>query len=252
MRVPVPKPGKHLSGKHGAGRPGKEREMRTVELPWWQHNLLLCGNEGEGDGKPEGKPEGEPEGDPEEKPDEEDEGLPDDKDVEGLKSALQKERKTAKEKTRAERTLAKQLAEAQKKLDEIADKDKSEGEKATKAAQAAQTKVAKLAEGLKKTRLDAAIEKVARELKFKDTDDAISLVDRSSIEVEQDEDDPSDITIDAKTVKAAVKALADKKKHLVGEEGSDEPSGSKFPAGGGKDKTKLTEEDLRNKYPALQ
>jgi hypothetical protein len=234
--------------------------MRIEELlpRWMRHDLLILGFEGEGEGEGEGDgssgdagdgssgASGEGENDDADDDDADDADAP--KDLDGLKSALAKERKNAKA-GKAEKKRADAL---QARIDELEAKDQTEIEKATKAREKAEAKAAKLANGYKRSAVDRAIEKVARDLKFKDTDDAISLVDRSAITVEQDDDDPSEVTVDAKTVKQAVKALADRKKHLIGEEGSDDPSGSKFGGGGGKKTSKeATEDQLRNKYPAL-
>lgn len=231
--------------------------MRTTQVPWWLQGVTLCGYEGEGDGGEggsgdsgdsgnageggEGEGEGSGEGGDEGSSGE---GEKKPEDTAGLKSALEKERLAAK-------TATKALKAAEKRLAEIDGKDKSEAEKAKEASAKAQEKVTKLATSLKTQALDSAIEREARALKFRDVDDAIRLVDRGAIEVEQDEDDPSDVSVDQKTVKTAVQALANKKKHLIGEEGSEDPSGSKF-GGGNKDKKTLTEEALVQKYPALQ
>lgn len=168
-------------------------------------------------------------------------------DVAGLKSALAKERENNKNLKQAE----KDLKAAQARLKEIDDKDKSDGEKATEAATKAAEKVTKLATRLRDQALDTIIEREARKAGFKDTDDALKLVDRSSIGVEQDEDDPSDVQIDDKSVKAAVEKLAKAKEHLLGGEGDGAPSGSKF--GGGKKNTKeASDAELTKKYPALR
>src|SRR5690606_17927203 len=117
-------------------------------------------------------------------------------------------------------------------------------------------KATKLAAKLLTNAVDTAIIKVGTALKFRDLDDALKLVDRSEIDVEQDEDDPSDVEIDTKTVEAALKALAKAKPHLLipdgdGDEGSGEKSGSKF-GGSRKSKDDLDEERLRELYPALR
>lgn len=243
------------------------------DLPWWmQHDLLICGYEGEGgdsgqggsgdagagagtgsnDGTGDGNSNG---GQSSDDDGDDDDDLPDDKDVEGLKSALKKERQSSRTNSKSVRTLERQLRDAQKKLDEQADKDKSETERANKQAQTAQEKVTKLAARLQRQALDQIIEREARALKFKDVDDALSLVDRSEIEVDQDDDDPADITIDAKSVKRAVKALAERKKHLIGDDdspgGDSGPSGSRFNSGQ-KDKQQASADALKALYPALR
>lgn len=240
------------------------------ELAWWQHGLLICGFDEGGDGGAGGDGNGGASGgagtgagaggDGGDGADDDGDGdgdddLPPDNDVSGLKSALQKEREQRKSAAKELRTLTKQFRDAQKRLDELDDKDKSEVEKATKALAAAQEKTTKLASRLRTQAVDALIERHARDMKFIDVDDALSGVDRSKIEVEQDDDDPSDITVDAKTVKAAVKALADKKKHLIQSEGdgSGGPSGSRFGGGSNKSGDKDAEKArLKELYPALR
>lgn len=230
--------------------------MRTSQMPWWLRGVIACGYTEGGEGGEGGSGESGSSGDAGEGEGGTDEGQGSGsgdsgegekappEDTTGLKSALEKERKAAKEATKA-------LRAAEKRLAEIDGKDKSEAEKAKELSAKAQEKVTKLASRLRSQALETAIEREARALKFRDVDDAIRLTDRDAIEVEQDEDDPSDINIDPKTVKAAVEALAKRKQHLIGEEGDQSPSGSKF-GGGTKDKKTLTEEKLKEKYPALQ
>lgn len=237
--------------------------MRSTNLlPWWMFCGIILGFEGEGDGGDggagdeggidEGDGAGGSEGD--DAGDEGDDDLPDDKDIEGLKSALKKEREGNRAGSKQSRKLERELKVAQKKLQDIEDADKTEAEKAAKRAEAAETKSAKLALRLRTQAVDQLIEREARALGFKDVDDALSLIKRDGIEVDQDEDDPADIKVDAKSVKAAVKALADKKKHLIGDDegqNNQEPSGSRF-GGGPKDKAKANEASLKERYPSLR
>lgn len=161
----------------------------------------------------------------------------------GLKSALDKERKARK--------AAEKLArDAQKIIDDAASKDKSETDQAKDKADKADAKSAKLAERLKVTAVDNVIIKLAGGLKFRDLDDALQLIARGDIEVDQDEDDPSDVTVDEKSVKSALEALAKKKPHLIVAEGQGDRSGSKFN-GGKKTEKDVDEEALRKQYPAL-
>lgn len=238
--------------------------MRQESTPWWLQGISLCGYEGEGDGGDSNSGGSSGSGTSSDDAgssgagndndgDDGDEDLPDDKDVAGLKSALQKERADRKAKTRAERALLKELNELKKKQQDIEDKDKSEAEKAKAEAERSKAAVTKLAERFRNQAVDSLIEKVARDLKFKDTDDAISLVKRADIEVEQDENDPAEITVNRKSVEKAVKALADQKKHLIDAEGEGDPSGSKFGGGGNHgQRSKLSEEALKEKYSALR
>lgn len=163
----------------------------------------------------------------------------------GLKSALRKERQSR-------RALEKELKTLKSKQQEADDKDKSESEKAKEAAAQSKAKAEKLAKKLRDTAVDNAIIKLSGKLKFRDIDDALRLIDRDDLEIDQDEDDPADIQIDEKSVEEALKALAKKKPHLIGSgegEGGDK-SGSKFN-GGKKTQQDADDEALYQRYPAL-
>lgn len=163
----------------------------------------------------------------------------------GLKSALDKER-------RARKAAEKLARDAQKIIDEAKAKDLSETDQAKDKADKADAKSVKLAEKLKVTAVDNVIIRLAGGLKFRDIDDALQLISRGDIEVDQDDDDPSDVTIDESSVKKALEALAKKKPHLIVAEGQGEKSGSKFGGGGNKKSEKETDDEmLRKNYPAL-
>lgn len=168
--------------------------------------------------------------------------IDDDDPAKGLKTALRKERAEAKR-------LARELRALQKVREEQELAEKGELEQYKTKAERYEEKVTRLAEGLRTRELNAAIAKAAENLGFIDTDDALNGVDTSDISVDQDEDDPTDITIDTKAVERAVKALAAKKPHFL-KKGTDdgEDTGSKF---GGSRKKKTPEESLRSKYPSL-
>ncbi len=166
----------------------------------------------------------------------------DDEKVKGLKSALTTERQTNKDQAKELKLLRKEKEER-----ELA--EKTQVEQLEIKRKAAEEKAQKLAEGFLTTNLDSAIRDAAKE--FIDASDAIEGVDRSKITYEQDEDDPSKVTIDKKSVEAAVKALSTKKPHFLKKGTEDgEATGSQF--GGSKQQKKGTDEDeLRKKYPSL-
>jgi len=166
-----------------------------------------------------------------------------DDDTRGLKSALNTEREARKA---AERELKK----FQKAHDDAELAKKDEVTQAATRAERAESKVAKLASGLLNQRLADAIRKAAGD--FTDPEDAVSGVDRSQLVYEQDDDDPSEITIDAKSVQNAVKRLATAKPHWLKTGTSDgEPTGSSF--GNPRKPTPKTSDDaLRENYPALR
>lgn len=161
----------------------------------------------------------------------------------GLKSALASERRA--------RTAAEKQAKAlQKEKEERELAEKTEIEQERTKAEKATTSLQKLKDGFLKNVLDSAIEKAAKD--FTDTDDVLAGVDRSTIEYEQDEDDPSVVTIDLKSVDKAVKALATKKPHWLKTGTSDgEATGNKFGNGKGAGK-KSDDETIREMYPALR
>lgn len=167
-------------------------------------------------------------------------------DTEGLKSALQKERK---ERKRLEREA--------KKRDRMAARQRAEEDDALKAArdenETLKQSNAKLAQGYLKTQLDGIITKYAAKARFRDIEDAINGIKVEDIDYDQDDDDPSDLEIDEASVEVAVNKLAEKKPHFVMADGDEEPSGSRF--GGkksGKKKDEADEQALRDKYPALR
>lgn len=162
----------------------------------------------------------------------------------GLKSALRKERQER-------RRLEKELKAFQKFKEEQESKDKSDTEKAKDEATKAKEKAERLAARLRVNAVDNEIIKAGTKLKFRDLDDALKLINRDDIEVEQDEDDPSDVQVDAKSVEDALKALAKAKPHLLVAEGEGTKSGSKF-GGGQKSQEQLDEEALMARYPALR
>lgn len=173
-----------------------------------------------------------------------DEDEPKGDDVEGLKSALAAERKRAKA---AERELNKRV-----KAETDTEAEKADAVAAAqKKLQEVQERNEKLANGLLQRELEARIRKAANELNFVDPTDAIDGVDRSKLEWDQDEDDPSQIDIDDKAVEKAVKALATKKPHFV-KRGTEDgaPTGSGF-GGGNQGDRKDKDAALRARYSAL-
>jgi hypothetical protein len=181
----------------------------------------------------------------EESEDEEQEGQDKDKpeNTDALKSALRKERNLRKKEERDRKALS-------KRLDELDSKEKSETDKAKEDASKAESKAQRLAVALKTTAVDNAIIKAAGKLKFRDIDDALKLVDREAIDVEQDDDDPSQVDLDEESVKSALESLAKTKPHLILADGQEDKSGSKF-AGSRKSQKDMDEDALIEKFPAL-
>lgn len=231
---------------------------------WWlRDDLVIIGFE-EDD---ENEDEEENNDDDEESEDEESEGNEDDdegsedededddespkitkKDVEGLKSALRKERMARK---KADRELRKLKAGKKPVDDESDEDDKDDDEKTKDSPKLAkeQEKNQKLATKLLDQAVDTAIIKHAGD--FKNTDEVLLLINRKEIEVDQDEDDPTEIEIDEESIIEAVKKLRKKSPHLLKSKEERVQSGSKF---GGRKKTSKEPSDdaLRKKYAALR
>lgn len=225
---------------------------KAIELPAWLQGITLVGNEPKDEKDKDSKDSKDDSDDDEDDEDEEDDdkGDKDDKSVkpenEALLAALRKERKRAN-------IAEKALKKANASVDETTNKDLTEKEKAQKQASEAEKKSAKLAEKLLDGAVDNAIIKMATGLNFRDIDDALKLVDRGDIGVEQDEDDPSEIELDEKSVETALKSLAKSKPHLIMADGQGDRSGSRFGGGKSSKRTDKDAEDqvLRGKYAAL-
>lgn len=161
----------------------------------------------------------------------------------GLKSALAAERKARKDEAKELKVLREE-----KEARELAAKSDVEREQIR--ADKASEKLTKLAAGYLKSATDTAIAKAAEKAGFLDTDDALAGVDRDSLGIEQDDEDPSIVTIDTKAVEKAIKALGLKKPHFL-KTGTDDgdPTGSQF--GGSKKKPKSEDAALKAKYPSL-
>lgn len=213
--------------------------MRKGLLPKHYYSIVLRGFEGE---EEESEEESEDESEEEEDDKGGDKGESENNDA--LKSALQKER-------RARKVAEKQARELAKYKEENDSKDKSDTDKAKEDTSKAESKAQRLALKLRDSALDNAIIKAAGSLKFRDIDDALKLIDRNDIDVEQDEDDPSEIELDEASVKAALEKLAKAKPHLIVAGGQEDKSGSKFNGGRNKPDQKTDEDVLRSTYPAL-
>lgn len=166
----------------------------------------------------------------------------DDEAVKGLKSALAAERADADKERKRANALQKE-----KDATELA--KKSDIEQANIKAENAEKVAAKLAEGLLSRDLNDAVKAAATDLGFIDVSDALAGVGRDELTFEQDTDDPTNITIDMKSVEKAVKALATKKPHFL-KSGTDDghETGGKF---NNRSKKKDEEQDLKKLYPSL-
>ena len=223
-----------------------ERACEMQTTPWYLLDLIT-GFDEETDETEEESEEEEAEEEENDDEEEEESESSDDKakkgkptEAEALREALRKERKDRREAQKKAREL-----EREKKTRDGKEKSAEEREAA------AEAKSERLATKLRDTAVDNTITKLAAKFKFRDLDDALRLIDRDDVEVDQDEEDPADISVDEDSVETALKQLVEKKPHLLIGEGDGEESGGRF---NGKKKAKdgLTDEVLRERYSALR
>lgn len=225
--------------------------MRSTDgHPKWLQGVFLHGFEDENDGntdEDDGDNDGDSDGDEDEDSDNSSGG---EGDTAGLKSALRKERKARRDFEKRFKALEKQ----QQTKDEQ-DQDELTRTKAERDAEKERT--AKLAEGFVTTKVDNAVLREAQGMKFINPSNALALVDRGLIEVEQDDDDPSSVDLDKESVKDALKQVAKENPHLLVAEGDENASGGKF---GGSRNTGSNEQKRKNQqekvetdlYPAMR
>lgn len=175
--------------------------------------------------------------------------------IDALKSALRKERIARKAAERENKRLkaapVKKAAPTKKVAPKKGEAEEVEEVEDNSAAIAeAERKAQRMATRLREKAVDAVILRYAGD--FQDPGDVLKLVNRSEIEVDQDDDDPSEIEVDEESVEDAVKALAKKKKHLLkSKEQQRSKSGSKM--NGRRTKTsEPSDQALRDKYSALR
>lgn len=237
--------------------------MRQEDTPWWMQAIVGFEDEEEtdDDDSDEDEDSEEEDEDDEEESEEDDEDDDEDEDgkgkkkpakkssenVEGLKSALRKERMDRKRLEREVRRLKSKNKPPEKPGDKPSETDdKPKEDTATKVNE-------KLAKRLRDQAVDARIISWATKSGFDDPDDAVRLLDRKDILVDQDEDDPTEIEVDDESVEDAVKALAKRKPRLLtSKDEQRNRSGSKF-GGQSKGKNKgLSDEALKSKYTGLR
>lgn len=181
-----------------------------------------------------------------------------------LQSVVRKERMARRKAERDARAARRQAPKPKAPIKKGAKAEDTDDEELAAAAAerlAAEGRVTRLANRVRESAVDNVIIRLAPKLNFADPEDAVAMVNRKDIEVDQDDEDLTDVEIDEDSVRDALKKLAKRKPHLLaksktngtGDEEDDDPkrtTGSKF---GGKRRTKdaLSEEELRRTYPAL-
>jgi hypothetical protein len=238
----------------------KEPEMGMETEPWWLTLDAIVGFEDDDsdddgdDGEEETDDDDESEnqsddsdgddGDEDEEDDEDDESKNvTQKDIRNLKKALRSERMARKKFERENKRMkaaARKNGNGQKDSDDKKDDEKEE-------AKGPSEREVRLAARLRDQEIDRVVAKVATRLKFVDPDDAVRLINRRDLDVNQDDEDPTVVDVDEEGVEDILRTIAKKKKYLVGQKVSTTKSGSKM-SGGKKGNPGASDDDLKSKY----
>lgn len=168
-----------------------------------------------------------------------------------LRSALRKERAARRE---AEKKAPKSKKPKGRQSPAQEDEDDADTEQLKQQA-------ARLAQRLRTQEIEKVVSRAARKMGFVDEEDAVRLIDEGELDIEQDDEDPTRVRIDADSIKDALEKLKEEKPHLIrqpddeeDEEDEDEgekPRVSKFNKKKGS-RQQLTDEELRKRYPGLR
>lgn len=233
--------------------------MRKNQLPEWLLELQLLGFDAEDDEDDDDDVEDPDPQDDDEDDDEDEEDPPTREELNRIKEALKKERKLRRDAEKAARAAKtktpKPPAKPKPKAEDGSEGSEEESEEVKalrEQLESGQRVQEALAKRLRDDAVNALILKYAG--KFIDPEDAVRLVNRDEIHVDQDEEDPADIQVDEDSVKDAVKALSRKSKHLIKPRGSDDGSVGTPPFGGGRQKKSSAAQDELDKsiYPMLR
>lgn len=243
------------------------RKALFDELPYWlQGNFTVTGREPEDENKDDNSDDVDDEDEDDDSDDDEEGGGSGDdskkkddskEDTSQLKKALRKERQDRKN---AQRELRKIQREGKNKenSDELAE--------ARESLATATERIGKLGPKYRDLEVNSKIRELAREMDFIDITDVLDGIKREDIEVDQDEDDPSEVEVDEDSVKDALEALAKRKPHWLKSSATDDEEDGEDDAEGGKPKvksgskmrgrkktngTKKDEASLRATYPSL-
>lgn len=169
----------------------------------------------------------------------------------GIKSALAKERNERK-------AADKELAAFRKAKAEAADSEKTEIQRLTDSHANLADKYTKLAAGYRSDALERAVLAAAKDAKFRDPSDAMRFDIVSGLEVEQDEDDPTKVTVNTDELVKRIKKLAADKPHYLAEgtpparRGATKTGSTFNGANNGSKKGDADLAALQAKYPALR
>jgi len=226
----------HLTEDQRAAIDAARYDLRaTFRIPqFWDEGEGGEGGEGEGEGEGSSGANGGEGNEPE--------GTIKDPDKKRLSDEAAKHRNAAREAQR-------ERDEALAKIREFEDKDKDELEKATRDLTEAKSTLEQVQSENTSLRAEVATLKAAGKFKFRDVSDAMDLAIKKA-GIKGDEDDLEKVITDA------LEAIAKDKPYLLEdgnevEEEEGQPSG-RSTNGHRKDKTKLDEEALRSKFPALR
>lgn len=164
--------------------------------------------------------------------------------ADALDKALREERQLRR---KAEREARKN------KTKKVTETKQAEDKELQQQLETAKSRTEKLARGFLDSAIEKAVTDEARKQKFIDPTDALIKDVLGNIDADQDDDDPTDIDIDMDSVHDAVKDLADRKKHLVGDGTPGTPSGSRFrKSSREKNSTDAEKQMLEQNYPSLR
>lgn len=226
-------------------------------LPEWLTRDIFCGSdpqfqetEEDPEDADENSEEEDDKGNEEEGEDSEDEKDEEEDDpYDGLRSALSKERKLHREERKNRVKAERELEEATAKLSAGTTKESEAINGLQTQLNDERKKNVGLADSLATQALHTAILAMANTVGFIDPEDALAIA--KNIEVEQDENDPTQVEVDEALVKAEVKALATKKPHLIGKKREKVTSGTPQRRRATK-RTKNKTSELASLYPSLK
>jgi hypothetical protein len=170
--------------------------------------------------------------------------------ISGLKSALEKERNDRK-------ALDKELAAFRKAQKAKEDSEKSEVQRLADDNASLGDRYTKLATQFRNNEVNRVITEAAKSIGFLDPSDALRAEVLDNLEINQDEDDPTKVTVDVTEVVKRVKQLAKAKPHYVGGSQQQAPStrsGSTFSGASntGRNDSTAEQQRLAQLYPALR
>lgn len=171
-------------------------------------------DEGDEEDNEDGSDDDEEDGSSDEGDDEGDEDEEGEDELEPLRTALKSERKLHRSERKARISAERERDEAIAKLSAGTDKESETINSLQTQLNTSRDTNEKLARGFANQALHTAIVKIATKESFIDPEDALVLM--KNLDVDQDDEDPTQVEVDEASVLAEVKSLAKRKPHLVG------------------------------------